>query len=89
MNIAGYLTPHHTRFTVNLYKNRKVDKTSKGYRYVLLQDAPNSIHLTIQDGDKAIYDHLANLQSEEDLNNRISLLETEFTNWVNNNEVTN
>ena len=82
------LTPHHTRFTVNLYRNRKVDKTPNGYRYVLLQDAPNSIHLTIQDGDKALYDHLANLQSEEDLNARIATLETEFTTWVNNNEVT-
>jgi len=86
VNIAHYPTPHHTRFTVNLYRNRKVEKTSKGYRYVLLQDAPNSIHLTIQDGDKAIYDHLANLQSEEDLNNRISTLETEFTAWVTKNE---
>jgi hypothetical protein len=86
VNIADYPTPHHTRFTVNLYRNRKVEKTSKGYRYVLLQDAPNSIHLTIQDGDKAIYDHLANLQSEEDLNNRISTLETEFTAWVTKNE---
>ena len=73
---------------MNLYRNRKVDKTPNGYRYVLLQDAPNSIHLTIQDGDKALYDHLANLQSEEDLNARIATLETEFTTWVNNNEVT-
>lgn len=71
---------------MSLYRNRKVDQTSKGYRYVLLQDAPNSIHLTIQDGNKAIYDHLANLQSEEDLNNRISTLETEFTAWVTKNE---
>lgn len=73
---------------MNLYRNRKVDKTPNGYRYVLLQDAPNSIHLTIQDGDRVLYDHLANLQSEEDLNARIATLETEFTNWVNNNEVT-
>ena len=73
---------------MNLYKNRKVDKTPNGYRYALLQDAPNSIHLTIQSGNKAIYDHLVNLQSEQDLNSRISALETEFTIWVNNNEVT-
>lgn len=71
---------------MSLYRNRKVDKTSNGYRYVLLQDAPNSIHLTIQDGDNAIYDHLANLQSEADLNSRISSLETEFITWVNKNE---
>ena len=73
---------------MNLYKNRRVGQTTKGYRYVLLQDAPNSIHLTISDKDKAMYDHLSNLQSEEDLNNKISALETEFTTWVNNNEVT-
>ena len=83
-----YLAPHHTRFTVNLYRNRRVGQTTNGYRYVLLQDTPNSIHLTIQDKDKAMYDFLTNLQSEEDLNNKISALETEFTTWVNNNEVT-
>jgi hypothetical protein len=75
--------------TVSLYRNRKVDKTPNGYRYVLLQDAPNSIHLTISDKDKAMYDHLSDLQSEEDLNNKISALETEFTNWVTAHEVTN
>ena len=78
----------HMGLTVNLYKNRRVGQTTNGYRYVLLQDAPNSIHLTIQDKDKAMYDFLTNLQSEEDLNNKISTLETEFTTWVNNNEVT-
>ena len=76
------------RFTVSLYRNRRVGQTTNGYRYVLLQDAPNSIHLTISDKDKAMYDHLSNLQSEEDLNNKVSALETEFTTWVNNNEVT-
>ena len=76
------------RFTVSLYRNRRVGQTINGYRYVLLQDAPNSIHLTISDKDKAMYDHLSNLQSEEDLNNKVSALETEFTTWVNNNEVT-
>ena len=78
----------HMGLTVNLYKNRRVGQTTNGYRYVLLQDAPTSIHLTISDKDKAMYDHLSNLQSEEDLNNKISALETEFTTWVNNNEVT-
>ena len=78
----------HMGLTVSLYRNRRVGQTTNGYRYVLLQDAPNSIHLTISDKDKAMYDHLSNLQSEEDLNNKISALETEFTNWVNNNEVT-
>lgn len=74
---------------MNLYRHRRVGQTQSGYRYVLLQDAPNSIHLTIQDKDKAMYDFLTNLQSEEDLNNKISVLETEFTNWVHTNEVTN
>jgi len=74
---------------MNLYRNRKVGQTTNGYRYVLLQDAPNSIHLTIQDKDKAMYDHLSNLQSEEDLNNKISVLETEFTTWITAHEATN
>jgi len=74
---------------VNLYNHRRVGQTQNGYRYVLLQDAPNSIHLTIQDKDKAMYDHLSNLQSEEDLNNKISALETEFTTWVTAHEATN
>ncbi len=84
----GYPLLNRMGLTVSLYKNRRVGQTTNGYRYVLLQDAPNSIHLTISDKDKAMYDHLSNLQSEEDLNNKISALETEFTNWVNNNEVT-
>ena len=75
--------------TMNLYRNRRVGQTTNGYRYVLLQDAPNSIHLTIQDNDKAMYDHLSNLQSEEDLNNKISALETEFVTWIQKDEVTN
>jgi len=74
---------------MNLYRNRKVGQTTNGYRYVLLQDAPNSIHLTIQNNDKAMYDHLSNLQSEEDLNNKISALETEFVTWIRNDETTN
>jgi len=74
---------------VNLYRHRRVGQTQNGYRYVLLQDTPNSIHLTIQDKDKAMYDFLTNLQSEEDLNNKISALETEFTTWVTAHEVTN
>jgi len=74
---------------MNLYRNRRVGQTINGYRYVLLQDAPNSIHLTISHKDKAMYDHLSNLQSEEDLNNKISVLETEFTAWIQKDEVTN
>lgn len=73
---------------MNLYRNRRVGQTTNGYRYVLLQDTPNSIHLTIQDKDKAMYDFLTNLQSEEDLNNKISTLETEFIAWVTKNEAT-
>jgi len=74
---------------MNLYRNRRVGQTTNGHRYVLLQDAPNSIHLTIQNNDKAMYDHLSNLQSEEDLNNKISALETEFVTWIRNDETTN
>ena len=73
---------------MSLYRNRRVGQTINGYRYVLLQDTPNSIHLTIQDKDKAMYDFLTNLQSEEDLNNKISTLETEFIAWVTKNEAT-
>ena len=73
---------------MNLYRNRRVGQTINGYRYVLLQDTPNSNHLTIEHNNKAMYDHLTNLQSEEDLNDRISTLETEFTAWVSKYEAT-
>ena len=62
---------------------RQKGLTELGNTYVLTQDAPNKIHLTIQRGDYLINDTLENLKSEEEMINRRNQLEKELMEWIN------
>jgi hypothetical protein len=61
---------------------RQKGLTELGNTYVLTQDAPNKIHLTIQRGNYLVNETLENLKSEEDMIERRNMLETELMDWV-------
>jgi hypothetical protein len=68
---------------------RQKGLTELGNTYVLTQDAPNKIHLTIQRGNYLVNETLENLKSEEDMIERRNQLETELMDWINSNTETN
>lgn len=61
-----------------LYIAKKSDSTEKGSRYVILQDSPTSFHVSVQRGDKAIYEHFERPESMDFLLNQINVLEEEL-----------
>ena len=61
---------------------RQKGLTELGNTYMLTQDAPNKIYLTIQRGDYLINDTLENLKSEVDMIERRNMLEKELMDWV-------
>lgn len=63
---------------MNLYHAKQRGTTKTGKIFKVLQDGPNSLHLTIQDGDVLAYEHLTDITSEEMLHERIALLEELF-----------
>lgn len=71
--------------------------TPRGNRYSLIQDRPDRIHLTLQQGDYLMTETLENLRSHEEMMHRRDALENELMEWVaqitspteNVNEVTN
>jgi hypothetical protein len=58
-----------------LYHAREVGICASGSRYVILQDGQSSYHITIQNGDNILYEHLGQQSSREDLMNNINILE--------------
>lgn len=61
-----------------LYIAKKSDSTKKGSRYVILQDSPTSFHVSVQRGDKVIYEHFERPESMDFLLNQINVLEEEL-----------
>lgn len=61
-----------------LYNAKKSGKTEKGSEYVILQDAPASFHVSVQNGDFVIYEHFQTPPNLEFLENNILLLEEEL-----------
>jgi len=68
---------------------RQKGLTERGTMYVLTQWAPNSIQLTLQNGDKLMSETLENLQSENEMLERRNALEDEFIVWITNTEIPN
>ena len=64
---------------------RQKGLTERGNTYVLSQDAPNRIHLTLQNGNYVINEMLENLKSEEEMMERRNKLEDELIDWMNPN----
>lgn len=62
---------------------RQKGLTERGNTYVLSQNAPNIIQLTLQHGDFVISETLENLRSEAEMLARRSALEDELIDWMN------
>lgn len=56
--------------------------TERGNHFVLAQWAPNSIQLTLQNGNYVISETLENIRSEQEMLSRRNTLEDEFIEWV-------
>jgi hypothetical protein len=66
----------------NLYTAKETGKTEKGTWYSILQDAPNSFHISVSLGNTVLYDHLANPTNMEDIRNVVHQLEDELLNMI-------
>ncbi len=60
---------------MNLYYATQRGTTKSGKTFKVLQDGPNSLHLTIQSGDILAYEHMTDITSEEMLHERMTQLE--------------
>lgn len=58
-----------------LFHARQKGTTKLGNTFKVLQDGPNSLHLTIQKGDDLAYEHLSDIKSEEELLTKVHELE--------------
>ena len=75
---------------------RQTGTTERGNSFVLSQWAPDTIQLTLQNGNYVISETLENIKSEQEMMTRRDTLEDEFISWVasktqsteNTNEVT-
>lgn len=63
---------------------RQTGTTERGNSFVLSQWAPNSVQLTLQNGNYVISETLENLRSEQEMFQRRDALENEFIEWVTN-----
>ncbi len=61
---------------------RQKGVTERGNTYVLTQWTPNTIQLTLQNGDYVMSETLENLQSENDMIERRTALENELIEWM-------
>ncbi len=65
-----------------LYMAKETGKTEKGTWYGILQDAPNSFHISVSMENTVLYDHVLNPTSREDIQNVIRQLEDELLNTI-------
>lgn len=61
-----------------LFQGKEIGKTGLGSTYGILQDAPNSFHVSVSRGNNTIYDHVSSVSSKDDIINVINLLEKEL-----------
>ena len=62
--------------------------TPRGNRYTLIQDRPDRIHLTLQQGNYLIAETLEQLRSHEEMIHRRDMLENELIDWIRQREPT-
>lgn len=60
-----------------MFQAKEVGKTELGNKYIILQDAPNSFHVSVDVDNIIRYDHIENPQSKEEILYKINLLEKE------------
>lgn len=57
---------------------RQTGKTKHGTRWAVIQDGPDSYHVSVQRGDVLTYEHTYSLRSEQDLLDMVHRLENEL-----------
>lgn len=57
---------------------RQTGYTKHGTRWAVIQDGPDSYHVSVQRGDVLTYEHTYELRSEQDLMNMVARLENEL-----------
>ena len=57
---------------------KEIGRTEKGTWYGILQDAPNSFHISVSKDHLTLYDHVENPTSMEQIRNKITELEDDL-----------
>lgn len=63
-----------------MHMGKEVGKTEKGTWYCILQDAPNSFHISVSKDNLVLYDHVENPTGMEQLRNKVIELEDDLLN---------
>lgn len=63
-----------------MFMGKEISKTEKGTWYGILQDAPNSFHISVSKYHLTLYDHVENPTRIEDIHNKVKELEDELLN---------
>ena len=61
-----------------MFMAKEVKKTEKGTWYSILQDAPNSFHISVSKDQLVLYDHVENPTRVEDVYAKVRELEEEL-----------
>jgi len=61
-----------------MFTGKEISKTEKGTWYCIGQDAPNSFHISVSNGQLTVYDHLLNPTSMDHIRNTVIELETDL-----------
>lgn len=57
---------------------KEIKKTEKGTWYGILQDAPNSFHISVSKDHLTLYDHVENPTRMEDIHGKVRELEEDL-----------
>lgn len=61
-----------------MFMAKEVKKTEKGTWYSILQDAPNSFHISVSKDHLTLYDHVENPTRIEDIHGKVRELEDDL-----------
>lgn len=65
-----------------MFMAKETKKTEKGTWYSILQDAPNSFHISVSKNGLVLYDHVENPINLEQIHNKVNELEDELLNRI-------
>lgn len=65
-----------------MFQAKQTGKTDLGTWYGILQDGPNSFHVSVSKDQTVLYDHFENLPNMEQLHQNMLGLEQELLNMI-------
>lgn len=63
---------------MRLYSAKESGTAASGSYYSILQDAPDSYHITVSKGNYVLYEHFSNIYSKDNMLSIINKLEEEL-----------